>query len=331
MTRALALLRPFDSLRIQWLRLLSPWVAPLFTNRERRVLWLGLISVLASLVFTLFFPLLSIAVSPIVLGVPHLLSDVRYLVIRQQLHRNALWLVLAGAPLLIASVIGAREVSLLAIPATLAVTEGPWERRAPLLMVWLALTWLALRFGYQFQFAFLHLHNVVGLVLWWFWRPRPRAHWAIPALVFTASAAILLGAADPLMSLLGPWLSVGGRFSFGELVEQTAPVADGVMGARLLLSFAFLQSVHYVVWLRLMPEDDRPRVAPRSFRETFRQLMKEFSLPVLALVALLCVSLAVWALVDVGAARLGYLHVAGFHGYLELAIAARLLLQRRSA
>ncbi len=76
-----------------------------------------------------------------------------------------------------------------------------------------------------------------------------------------------------------------------------------------------------------MPDDARERPAPRSFRESFRALAREFSGPVLAAVGVGALVLLVWGVRDVQQARWAYLNVAGFHGYLELAVAARWLMR----
>src|SRR5207342_1597240 len=50
--------------------------------------------------------------------------------------------------------------------------------------------------------------------------------------------------------------------------------------------FAFAQAVHYGVWLKLLPEEDRARRGVRSFRASYRALTRDLGhvLPVAALV-----------------------------------------------
>jgi hypothetical protein len=82
--------------------------------------------------------------------------------------------------------------------------------------------------------------------------------------------------------------------------------------------YAFAQAVHYGVWLRLVPEDDRPRATPRSFRASYLALRDELGSLLLAAFALASVGLAIWAVADLVEARAGYLRFARFHGMLEL-------------
>lgn len=97
------------------------------------------------------------------------------------------------------------------------------------------------------------------------------------------------------------------------------------LGPRLILLFCFAQSVHYGVWLRLVPEDDRGRPTPRSYRASYRALVEELGAWALGLFAVAALGLAIWACVDLAEARDGYLRFARFHGSLEL-IAAGLLI-----
>jgi hypothetical protein len=97
---------------------------------------------------------------------------------------------------------------------------------------------------------------------------------------------------------------------------------------RLLVLYAFAQSVHYVVWLRLLPEDDRKSPTPRSFAQSYRALRADVGSLALWLFTLAALALAVWAAFDVGRARNGYIQLAFFHGYLELAAGALLWAER---
>ncbi len=320
---------PFDSARAGVLRWLSPWVAPLFADRSRRVLWVGVVSVLLAFVLTGVAPLWLFALGPVVLGVPHLVSDVRYLVVQPGLHRNR-WLMGAMAVPLLAVAWGAGPLAglLTLVPAVLL---GRWSRAVPLaLLGTLGLLALAWRDDFAFQLAFLHLHNVVALALWFFLRPRPLSHAWIPGLTLSGAALILGGALDPVVTAMGGWSAPSSGADFGDLVTTHTQGLEPTLAARAVLSFCFLQSVHYAVWLRLIPDDARERRAPRTFRASWRALVHDFGLPALLFVAALALLIGGWGVVNLAAARDGYLRLAAFHGYLELAIAARWFTQGRS-
>ncbi|XXF77429.1 hypothetical protein P2318_30910 [Myxococcaceae bacterium GXIMD 01537] len=329
MRAAEALLAPADALRARLYRLAAPWAAPLFADRARRVAWLGAGCVAWAFLLTLTVPLWSLVLGPVLLGVPHLVSDVRYLVVRPGLHRRLGWMLCAGAPLLAVGLGAGPEVGLLALVPAVLGAGGSWWRKGLALAAWAALTVLAMRSGTGFQRVFLHAHNALAVALWWCWRPREARAWGTPLLVLGGTGALLLGAAEPIMDAVGAWTAPGTGASFAEFVEALAPVDEPVLALRLVLTFAFLQSVHYGVWLRLIPEDDRTRAAPRPWRATWRALVDDFGVPALAGFALVALGVVAWGVVDLAGARSGYLRLATFHGYLELAVAARWLAEGR--
>jgi hypothetical protein len=96
-----------------------------------------------------------------------------------------------------------------------------------------------------------------------------------------------------------------------------------------VLFFAFAQSVHYAVWLRLIPEDDRARPGLRSFTSSVRALTQDVGRPLVVFAGVLTLALSAWALSDLCAARDVYLRVAGFHAYLELAVLALFVVEGR--
>ncbi len=329
MSAADTLLTPLDAARSALYRLLAPWLSPLYGHRERRVVALGTFSILVSLGLTMTVPLWSLALAPLIFGVPHLLADVRYLVVRPGLHRKLGLVLLAAPPLLATSVGAGPEVGLLAAFPAILAAQGSWGRKGPLLVVWAVLLLLALRFGYGFQLVFLHLHNVVALAAWWLWRRRSALSLVLPLVLSAGVAALLSGAAEPVLTALHSWTAPRTGTSFDEFVATTTPLEDGVLAARLVLVFAFLQSVHYGVWLRLIPDEDRARPAPRTFRASWAALEADFGPWTLGGVVLAFVAIAAWGLVSLPQARLGYLHLAAFHGYLELAAGAYLLVEGR--
>lgn len=115
-----------------------------------------------------------------------------------------------------------------------------------------------------------HGHNIVPLIFLWDWtRGRSPGHrlafvganlvWLIGVPV-----AILLGLADPLLNNAQPD-SVAHLVDPRVLIASVAPPgADPGLGLRFLAIFAFLQAMHYVLWMvffQLCP-------SPRSSRST---------------------------------------------------------------
>jgi len=282
-------------------------------------------SVVSAFVVTGVVPLWSLALGPVLLGVPHLVADVRYLVVRPGLHRQLGLVALLAMPLLATSFGAGPSVGLLAVlPAVLISTRSP--RRWPLIItltVWAGLSVVAYLFDYGFTLAFLHAHNVVALGLWWALAPRRWSMLWVPLAAVAGAIAILAGGLDPLLDLTGGWSAPWTGTTLSEFVVTITPDVDPTLAVRLVLSFCFLQSVHYAVWLRLIPDDGRPRKAPRPFVASWRALVDDFGLPALLVCCALALVIAGWGVFSLPNARLGYLQLAAFHGYLELAIAAR--------
>jgi len=325
------LLAPADALRTRLYRLVAPWAGPLFADRDRRVAWIGVGSVGLSFLLTLTVPLWTLALGPVLLGVPHLVSDMRYLVVRPGLLQRGGFALLCGVPVLATCFGAGPEVGLLAMVPAILGANGPAWRKGLLLTVWAALTAFAVGSPLGIRLALLHGHNVMAVALWWWaWRRTHARAWGVPLLATVGTVALLLGVAEPVLTALGTWTAPATGTTFEAFVWTLSPLeGQPVLSARLVLVFAFLQSVHYSVWLRLIPEDDRPRAAPRSWRATWRALVEDFGAPPLALMLLLALSVAVHGAWDLTEARLSYLQLAMFHGFLELAVAALWLVKGR--
>lgn len=325
------LLEPADWLRWRLLKALGPGIHPLLRDRALRVAWIGVVMMSLSLVGTLLAPLWMLALGPILLGVPHVLADVRYLVVRPRLHQQPGFWLLIGAPLLAVALSGELAVGFMAAGGAALIASGAGWRRALALAAVALICVGALQAGPIAALIFVHAHNVIAVLLWWAWRPREARHLA-PLLAFVGGSLLLL---------LAPLEWVGGGLAWdlstlgvsGLGVEQhlrsLAPGLSPELGLRLVLWFAFAQSVHYAIWLRLVPEDDRPRETPRTFAGSLRALRAEFGDLALIATASVAAAIVLWAVVDLAAARYGYLRLASFHGHLELAAAVLLFVQGR--
>jgi hypothetical protein len=249
---------------------------------------------------------------------------VRYLVVRPGLHRSRSWWLLCAPPLALTA------VWLSPLAGALAVLGGvAWSRARPgIWLAALALLGCALALPDGTTWAMLHAHNLAAVALWWAWRAGDRRR-LVPVVAFLAVyLAILLGALDgPLLThhalLRGPTSVPRGALFSGISGGLPTP-----WDARVVASFAFAQSVHYAVWLRWIPEDDRPRYTPRPLMATWRALVADFKHAGLLTFAALAAAIAIWALVDLKEARDGYFRLAAFHAWLELACIARLVTRR---
>lgn len=319
--------RALDGARAALLRVAGPLLAPWWRDRSRRVATLGALSIAATLALTVHAPLLLLAWGPLLLGVPHLVADVRYLFVRRGLHRRpAVW-ALVVAPACTAWVSPRAAIPLLAVAGAGLLVGGAWWRRALLATAGLALSLVVGWFGRTGDLVVAHGHNLVALALFVLWTRRgARVHAALALGALGAAGLLLAGAFDrwALAALVG-----GGPLALDRVVRTLAPVADPVLALRLVLAFAFLQSVHYGVWVRLVPELDRPRRGPRPFARSLAALADDLGWTPVLLAAVAAVGFVLGGAADVESARDLYLRLALFHGPLELGLATLLLAEGR--
>jgi hypothetical protein len=311
-----------DAARLRVVRLFGPHARTLLGVRDNRVAWTGALLVTSAFAMTGLLPMWVLALGPIVWGVPHVLSDVRYLVVKPRYH--ARWLVVV--PVLLGVALGWAGLGLAGVLACAAggvlVARAPVWRRLAVAVPLFALAFFAHRAPTFSTLVFAHVHNALALAFFVLWRRRERRIALVPVVLACVFAALILaGALDPVLSRAHAF----GTATFDDLVLQLAPpdfCADPRLVSRL---------VHYVVWLRLVPEEDRPR--PRSFRQSVNALRRDLGVPILALSAAFAAVLAVWAFFDIADARWKYLQVAFFHGWLEISAGAVMLVEarRRSA
>jgi hypothetical protein len=340
-----AWLGPLDRVRTAlFVRALSS--APLravLVDKRRRVPALLLVHASVAFVLSLLAPTLLLVLGPLLLGVPHLVSEVRYLVLRPSLGPGARRWLLGGAAVLLAlrlsELLGFGAALRFELPlAALWIGGSAWlaapHRRDPCLLVVGALAaafgvlaWLA---PSTVRLVMAHAHNPLALGAW--------------ALIFSqaprrALAVVLAVGLAALLLLVTPvaWLGFkhGVQSSFGlhgfVAADQLAPFAHSVPLALVVVaSFAFLQSVHYAVWLHAIPQEATPGQGTLSFRMSFRALQGELGRWGLGVAALLVVAVPVAGVCAPLRTQSVYLSLATFHGYLELGALAIAWLNRRA-
>lgn len=314
-----------DRIRGQLLKLGMPFTSHFASHREHRVSLNAALSIGVAFVLAVSCPLWALALTPVVFGIPHILSDLRYTLIRTGLaQRPALW---AGPALaLLAFALLDCPPAGFAAPAALALaSKASSKRRALVIAASLAAAVCFVIEPRASGLILVHGHNLIAIVLWLLWRRRTgRSHWGVLALLVLGSLAISLGfGADPSQQL-GP-TALG--LDFEARHRWLAPNLGADGAARVVVLFAFLQSIHYTVWLRLVPEEDRERNTPRTFRASYRALLSDLGPGLVFGLAAASIGLLVWSTVDLGSANMNYLRFAGFHAHLELCLLAFLWLE----
>lgn len=326
-----------------------PGLAPWLLRRDRRLAAQSSLGVALLFAITLAAPGALYVIGPAIFGVAHVASDVRYLVLRRDVPRPWVSIVLVASLLMVllraAPFLGLGHSQLpraeviigwgwAIVGALYGAHAGrrPWRALAlaALLLVIMAAAWQA---PGRATLVFAYAHNLVALVLWVLLFRRRRA-FALPALALTALGASLLasgalfGAFAPVaraaQSPLGAWASRLFDDARMTLPGLTEPTAIGVA-----LSYVFLQALHYSVWLAWVPQDDARGEGTLSFRMSFRSLTRDFGPAGLALVAALALVVAGASLLSPHQTRALYLSLATFHGYLEVSALAFFLARGR--
>ena len=347
-------LRPLDELRRLTLRALAggwPLGRTLAARRSVRVPVLLSFHAVAALALAVFAPSLLIVVGPLALGVPHLAADVRHLLVRRAWPRW--WLVAcAGFALTLLAVrvlaeAGSRSASLPvehvvasvwvllgAVGGALARSRADrhasagvvgWGMRGwAVVAAAVALGAFALAAPRLCRLVLLHGHNLVALAVWLaLFRSRGRLTF-VPVAIALAGAAALASGALLGVTLHHGALSVAGLHLFAA-ADWLAPGLPDSQAIAVATSFAFLQSVHYAVWLIAIPAGDRPGEGGRSWRGAFRELVRDLGPAGVFAVAVLATLVAGSGVVHPAATRRLVLSLATFHVWLELAVLAYFL------
>ena len=307
-----------DAVRLRVLKRGSRVCAPIVRDRDRRLVLVAVFACATALAATAFGPGYMLLLGPIVLGVPHLFFEARYLFFQHaHLRRVSLVAILGLQTLFVYSGLGIYTLGV-SCAAALIATGAIRSRNGAILLAAAALAEAASLVGPTWsRFLLLHAHNCIPIVVWLFWRRRPLAISVGVTLCFAACvASILVGCFDGL-ALHRP---------FGDEVFSITKITDAVAGGfggawrhRSLRVFCFTQATHYAVWLRMIPEEARSRATPRSWRASWRAYKRDSGPNVARLMLLATVAVPVIAIAGgVVRTRALYVTVSEFHATVEV-------------
>ena len=355
-------LRPLDELRRLGLRVLAgswPLGRTLAARRSVRVPVLLSLHALAALAIAVLAPSLLIVVGPLVLGVPHLAADVRHLIVRRAWPRW--WFVACagfGLALLALRGLGETGSRIASLPvehavasawvllgavggATAAATSRAERARSPGGIGWAMRGWIAVAAAAGLgafalgaprlcRLALLHGHNLVAIVVWLALFRQGRRLALVPVALALVGGGVLASGALLGVTLGHGALSVAGLHLFAA-ADWLAPGLPDSWAIAAATSFAFLQSVHYAIWLVAIPAGDRPGEGGRSWRVAFRALVRDFTPAGTSAVTVLAMLVAVFGLAHPASTRRLVLSLATFHVWLELAVLAYLVARGAAA
>jgi hypothetical protein len=310
-------------------------------DRSMRILALGLGHIGVALALAALAPGLLLLLGPLVLGVPHVVADLRYLVVRGPASLRGGAIIAIIVPLAAMTGFGVIEVmggsgdpaveiafGFAAIGTAVAVAPGRVMRRMIVGVVAAALAVPAVMFPEATMIVLLFGHNFIALAIWCGFT-RATVRLAHRALVVGAAligvGLIAIGVFDRATGV-----AVDGRAWGGEGIARL-PFAEGidpVFAYRLVVGYAFLQALHYVVWLRLIPSTQSPSPAASTFKKSLTNLRADFGLALIAIAAATIAVPLLAGFVDAERVRDGYLSLVLFHAWLELAVIAYVVVTR---
>lgn len=291
---------------------------------------LGSLVITTAALGTLLVPLWMLVLGPLVWGTPHLVSDLRYLVVVPGLHRRrGLWLT-AGVPLALVAAGADLVWGWVGTVATAACARASVRRRTAVVLAATGCAVSFVRLGTAADIVFGHLHNFAAVALWWGWRPRRlRLHWGVLGLLLAVLAFLLSPLAPGGVDATGAVIA-GPDGGLPVQLGRLAPGLDADLGLRVVLSFCFMQSVHYAIWMRLLPDEASARETPITWRASVESLRDDLGTAAIVVAVVLWLAIAAWAIADLYAAGDGYFRMARFHGVLELMAGVVLIAEGRS-
>jgi hypothetical protein len=307
------------------------WVSALRRRRALRLCVVASAVIALALVLSISVTLPLLALSPVLFGVPHIASDVRYLLVRAARGQSGVLVPLQLARVLgplfaLAALLGlfgagsaAFAVACAALAWTALATAQSARLRIVLSTAALAASALALSYPWLARLMLAQAHNWIALGIAAFLvRRRAAAGWLPLVLIVVGVLLIASGACDTWLVLASSG-SVG-RTALGEVAAVVAPPGTApVVVLRWVALFAFAQAVHYSAWLSIVPDAERESERPVSFRRSFELLRADFGELGARGVVLATIALPVSACFALDAARRAYVGMAIFHGFVELA------------
>jgi hypothetical protein len=299
----------------------APLLGDAVRDRQRRITLRIATAILVAFALAVIAPAATLAISPIALGVPHVASSIRYLVLRQSLPRAFLVVVCVAAVAMMGLRVGEQyvgpphafarlEVGLATTWAIAAVCFGAATRtRLVLGLGFVACAGaIALAHPVLARLAFVHVHNLGALALWLLFTRNKRT--MLVGGILVTIAFLLFGSVRPLSaSALGVDLEVVGAW--------LVPGAAAAIAVPLVLAHVFTDSIHYAFWLGVIPEETLRHEGTLSFSMTWRALRRDFGAAGIAAVVACAAAVVAFAWFGLARARNAYFALAGFHGYIE--------------
>ncbi len=315
-------------------------VKSIFINRSIRLQFGFVFSASTSLYFALFHPYNLLIIGPLIFGIPHLLSSIRYL--PKYLNKNDFS---KNFSLIVAVLLFSFVIIKLFIEPIILNKKGVILNFTEIIfyVLFAASIFIFLKHKINFiffiivsffliLFSFLAPLKMIGslalahnFIAFYFWHAfsvnqNERNSSIVSFCIFLlVHGLIFMGFFDHQIMYsqeFGYQNSLTQMtFGFENLFQQ-----NSIYLSRTIAAFAFGQSVHYFVWLKAIPEQNSSFQFNLSFKLIFKKMINEVSKPVLILIALSIVFvISISFFQSLYQARFAYLLLAATHGYFEIA------------
>jgi hypothetical protein len=334
-------------------------VRPFFYNRSLRLLLLFSIATFSLLTLSIAFPLWMLLIGPLLYGVPHIFSSIRYFhyalsngqtpganeVSRRRFFAfGFIFLILlavfsyrlfitadyfgVSTPQL-SEWKGSNFVELIATGVTFLLGAFIYRKSPSRVFAGLSLlipfAAVFLRFPIQTIGAMVLIHNFVAFAYWIIaarTRSERKVAWFALASTSILTALIFMGVFDGVYRFIEPQKILNfANLSISDTGRLITPWSQQEkLWLHACVAFAFGQGLHYFVWLKAIPDQYHYHEAPTSFRQSWGLLHSDFGKSVASILIFLTVgSVIFWSFLQFQQARLIYFCLASYHGYLEIA------------
>lgn len=335
----------FDLIRARFLKetLQFSFFRHFFHSRSNRVMILFLLATLFYLVTSSFFPLWVLLIGPVIWGIPHLISSLRYSSLsfddtaKRKLisFQFCIWafifiyrisadvfrqnIFLSEYPLLLESV---------CLIVSFVYQIHLYQKISAKIITSSLLFSLILvsTYFYPIRTALTALigHNYLPLIAWYksCQDNKDLKVFMISSVIYILiSILIYFGGADSVYSYIKPQGSISFlNWDYSEVVSPFVSVNfDYQFWFHIVVLYAFSQAMHYFIWMKAIPENYQTQQYPPSFQWSLKKLTSDFGFTSINLILLLTViGIGFWFFFEFQTARLVYFSIASYHGFMEI-------------
>ncbi len=291
-----------------------------YRSKIKRTYLLFCVSLLVNGFLILNYPLVSFYLIPLLLGVPHIYSSIRYgYKSSNQTPYYILWILIFVAQVLQRQRWVSDPHGLLngfAVLCTLFIIKINFRETKNKLILFIPLV-ITLGFIWNAFIAALVImlaHNFFAFIFWYYSsKSIEEKRMVVIAFAFTLATAIIL-------------YFVPVSTQLGELAQNLTGLYETRITLWLTSAFLFTQSIHYFIWLKAIPDFTLQTDTPLSFRNGDKKIRDFFGNRIYFYIGSLIIVLTVFSFyVGLEEGRQLYIQLSAFHGLAEIGFIAAML------